>query len=153
MVVAGKPVLMPEFVFIAQKNGEADFENAKSLREYVTMFKNFKLKVADAEAQGLDTTAAFRTEFESYKNQLENNYMNEAKGGDEAKKDYTAYPEYRYLLQEYRDGILLFELSNRRVWSQPVKKQEALEKKWIEELNETYTSEVNWPLIGTLLPE
>ncbi|MFT4521081.1 MAG: peptidyl-prolyl cis-trans isomerase SurA [Bacteroidia bacterium] len=27
------------------------------------------------------------------------------------------YPDFRYLMQEYRDGILLFDLSNKMVWS------------------------------------
>ena len=41
---------------------------------------------------------------------------------EQALKDYDAYeavknnPEYRNLLNEYRDGMMLFEISNRRVW-------------------------------------
>ena len=33
----------------------------------------------------------------------------------------TKYPQYKALLQEYRDGILLFDLTNTKVWSKAVK--------------------------------
>ena len=33
----------------------------------------------------------------------------------------TKYPEYKNLLKEYRDGILLFDLTDREVWSKAIK--------------------------------
>ena len=38
------------------------------------------------------------------------------------------YPEYRNLMREYRDGILLFEVSNNEVWNKASSDDKALEK-------------------------
>ncbi len=38
------------------------------------------------------------------------------------------YPEYKYILQEYHDGILLFDLMDQMVWSKAVKDTLGLEK-------------------------
>ncbi len=38
------------------------------------------------------------------------------------------YPEYRNLMREYRDGILLFEVSNNEVWNKASSDEKALEK-------------------------
>lgn len=38
------------------------------------------------------------------------------------------YPEFRNLVNEYRDGMMLFEVSNREVWGRPANDPEGLEQ-------------------------
>ena len=57
------------------------------------------------------------------------------------------YPEYHLTMQSYYDGTLLFEISNKRVWSQPQEEQEQLEAEWIKELHEKYPVTINWKVI------
>ncbi|MBR5673541.1 MAG: peptidylprolyl isomerase [Muribaculaceae bacterium] len=55
-----------------------------------------------------------------------------------ALKDYDAHelvksnPEYRNLLNEYRDGMMLFEISNRRVWKAAAKDTLGLDRYYAE---------------------
>lgn len=74
LTIDGKPVMASEFLYIYAKNSE-NTADKKGMDEYMEMFVNFKLKVAEAEAAGLDTTAAFRKEFNSYRAQATPNYM------------------------------------------------------------------------------
>ena len=75
MTVAGKQVPLSEFIFIAEKNGEVDLSNTKSVKNYVELFKNFKLKVAEAESLGIDQTSSFKSELDGYRAQLIDSYM------------------------------------------------------------------------------
>jgi peptidyl-prolyl cis-trans isomerase SurA len=49
----------------------------ESIQEYLDLYTNFRLKVLDAESQGLDTVTAFKTELEGYKQQLAQPYLTE----------------------------------------------------------------------------
>jgi peptidyl-prolyl cis-trans isomerase SurA len=60
------------------------------------------------------------------------------------------YPEYNRLIGEYYDGILLFEVSNRRVWAHPIEEQPELEVEWMKELNEKYPVTIHWKVIKKL---
>jgi peptidyl-prolyl cis-trans isomerase SurA len=44
----------------------------------------------------------------------------------------TKYPDFRYIMQEYKDGILLFELTDRQVWSKAVEDTAGLEAYYAE---------------------
>ena len=75
MTIAGKPIMVSEFMYIYQKNNQETSIEKKSMEEYLDLFVNFKLKVAEAEAQGVDTTAAFRKELAGYRAQATPKYM------------------------------------------------------------------------------
>ena len=80
MTVAGKQVPLSEFIFIAEKNGEVDLSSTKSVKSYVELFKNFKLKVAEAESLGIDQTSSFKSELDGYRAQLIDSYMSDKEG-------------------------------------------------------------------------
>lgn len=97
MTVAGKQIPLDEFVFIAQKNSEVDLSDRKSVDAYVELFKNFKLKVAEAESLGMDKTKSFRDELENYRTQLTSSYLSDKEGEEAAVR--TVYDRYGEVLE------------------------------------------------------
>lgn len=77
MRVNNKDIHKSEFEYIYNKNSQQQIDQ-KSLDEYVTLFKNYKLKVAEAEALGIDTTAAFKKELAGYRDELAKPYLIDA---------------------------------------------------------------------------
>lgn len=74
MTVAGREVKLSEFEYLYNKNN-AQQSQPLSFDEYLGLFVNYKLKVADARAHGIDTTAAFVSEFRKYSNELAQPYL------------------------------------------------------------------------------
>ncbi|MFN0034218.1 MAG: peptidylprolyl isomerase [Saprospiraceae bacterium] len=74
--VKGAPVTASEFKYIYSKTNQdkADFSE-KSLREYLELYINFKLKVQKARDMQLDTIAALKSELDGYKKQLAKSYL------------------------------------------------------------------------------
>lgn len=75
MKINGVDVKKSEFEYIYNKNNTAETADQKNLDEYVELFTNFKLKVVEAEAQGLDTLSSFKKELNGYRRQLSQPYM------------------------------------------------------------------------------
>ncbi len=77
MTVNGVDVPRSEFEYLYHKNQQQQVD-PQSLDEYAEMFKIYKLKVADALAQRLDTAASFRREMNQYKSELAAPYMTDS---------------------------------------------------------------------------
>lgn len=87
MQINGKPVYKSEFEYIYNKNNSNNSLDKKSLEEYVDLFVNFKLKVEEAKAQGIDTTKSFVSELDGYRNQLVKPYLTSKKAEEKVLLD------------------------------------------------------------------
>ncbi|ELR70995.1 Survival protein SurA precursor (Peptidyl-prolyl cis-trans isomerase SurA) [Fulvivirga imtechensis AK7] len=77
--VAGEPVPTDEFIYVYKKNNvnnDSAFTR-QDINEYLDLYINFKLKVAEAKKRGMDTTEAFYREFSTYREQLKKPYLTE----------------------------------------------------------------------------
>lgn len=75
MTIAGKDVRRSEFEYFYNKNNSDDVAEQKTFDEYVELFINYKLKVAEAYAQGVDTTEAYLSELAGYRSQIAEPYL------------------------------------------------------------------------------
>lgn len=69
MRIAGQDVPRSEFEYLYHKNANQQME-PQTIEQYAEMFKLYKMKVADAKAEGIDTTKAFQDEFKGYQVEL-----------------------------------------------------------------------------------
>ncbi|MEP2773859.1 MAG: peptidylprolyl isomerase [Fulvivirga sp.] len=93
--VNDEPVSTEEFIYVYKKNNSnSDSAFTKEdIDEYLELYKKFKLKIAEAKAQGVDTTKAFIKEFNTYKEQLKKPYLTENKVTEELIQE--AYKRYQ----------------------------------------------------------
>lgn len=69
MTVNGEPVLKSEFEYSYNKNNAEGVIDKKTIREYVDLFVNYKLKVAAALDAKYDTLQSYKDEFVMYRDQ------------------------------------------------------------------------------------
>lgn len=88
-------VFRSEFERIYSKNNNTkDKPDEKSIREYLDLYVNFKLKVKEAIRLGLDTTAGFKSELGGYRKQLAQPYLIDPKVSELLIKE--AYDRMKY---------------------------------------------------------
>lgn len=114
--INGKSISSKEFMWVYKKNhAGATNANYEDLASYLDLYINFKLKVLDAKSMGLDNDTAYRAEISGYEHALKTQ-----------KKSSPKNAEYNYILNEYREGVLMFNISERKIWSQALDNEKNL---------------------------
>lgn len=161
--INGKALSSKEFIWTYKKshngNISSDYENLKA---YLNLYINFKLKVLDAREMGLDKNPTYLDEIKTYEDALVTH-----------KKATTSDKDFNYLINEYREGVLMFNVSEEKIWNKaqedeqaisdfytnnkqnytkPLAEikghvvadyQQALEEKWLKSLKDKYQVKVN----------
>ncbi|MCH5225685.1 MAG: peptidylprolyl isomerase [Muribaculaceae bacterium] len=76
MTVDGEEVPSYEFVYLFNKNNQQQIQ-PQTLDEYLQLFEIYRLKVAEAKKQGVDTTSAFIKEMNQYRRELLEPYISD----------------------------------------------------------------------------
>jgi peptidyl-prolyl cis-trans isomerase SurA len=93
--INGHAVTKSEFSEVYYKNNLAmEVADPRSVEEYLELYINFKLKVLEAQALGLDTNPAFTQELASYREQLARPYFYDQEVSDQLLEE--AYQRMQY---------------------------------------------------------
>lgn len=125
MTINGKPVSAEEFLYIYEKNNQAGALDPKTMDEYLDMFINFKLKVVEAESQGIDTTEAFKKELKGYRAQATPKYLQ-----DNQAMDSLVEMSWRHMAKDRRAAHIAIQC--------PATADSAQEAEALTKINEAY---------------
>ncbi|GAB3836397.1 peptidylprolyl isomerase [Hymenobacter jeollabukensis] len=108
MTLGTHEVPASEFAYVYRKNNSSapDAGSKASVQEYLNLYTNFKLKVIEAEAKGLDTTQAFKRELEGYKQQLAQPYLTEKSVTDQLVRE-----AYEHMQKEVNASHILIRVT------------------------------------------
>jgi hypothetical protein len=105
-IVNGKPLSSREFMWFYKKNHAGNAGASYSdLEAYLNHYIDFKLKVMDAKELGLDKDTAYLAEVKDYELSL-----------NTQKRVSKSKPEYTFMVNEYRDAVLMFNLTEQKIW-------------------------------------
>ena len=125
MTINGQPVSAEEFLYIYEKNNQAGAIDPKTMDEYLDMFINFKLKVVEAEAQGIDTTEAFKKELKGYRAQATPKYLQ-----DDAALDSLIEMSWRHMAKDRRAAHIAIQC--------PMNADSAAQAEALAKINDAY---------------
>jgi len=105
MTIGDEKVTLKEFERIYRKNNQPSSLHQQTPEEYLELFINFKLKVKEAEALGMDTASRFLNELEGYRKQLAKPYL-----VDEEEKEKMMKEAYEWSKYDVKASHILIRL-------------------------------------------
>lgn len=104
-----------------------DLEQAASLQNGLFQFSSEQYTQQDFAEYLADTqTRQPEMQISHFINMVFDRYVNQEILAYEDAKLEDKYPDFRQIMQEYHDGILLFEITDQKVWSKATSDQDAL---------------------------
>ena len=80
MTIGDKAVTVKEFTEVYEKNNQNNtVVEKKSVDEYLDLYTGYRMKVMEAQAMQLDTSAKFKRELDGYRKQLTKPYFSNDK--------------------------------------------------------------------------
>ncbi len=107
ITIGGENVTRSEFLAVYHKNNiKEEPATEQNIKEYLELFINYKLKVKEAEALGLDTSTAFKNELAGYRRQLAQPYLS-----NREVTDYLMQEAWERMQYDLRASHILIRVS------------------------------------------
>jgi peptidyl-prolyl cis-trans isomerase SurA len=106
LLISDETVPRSEFERVFKKNNRDSVYTEASVRDYLELYINYKLKVKEAEALKLDTSEAFKTELSGYRKQLAQPYLTDKEVSEQLIRE-----AYDRLSKDVRVSHVLLKLS------------------------------------------
>ncbi|RYF99023.1 MAG: hypothetical protein EOO02_17750 [Chitinophagaceae bacterium] len=145
-MMGDQAITTAEFVWVFKKNNLKRAKPDQSqISDYLQRYIDFRLKVLDALSLGLDKDTAYVREVEAFEKILRTRLRSKSK------------QEVEFVLNEYRSGVLMFNVSERKIWAPgygdqatTVEQTEQRERDWVAELRKRFPVRVNEVELGRL---
>ncbi|MDD4847435.1 MAG: peptidylprolyl isomerase [Bacteroidales bacterium] len=102
MTIGKHPITVSEYMAVYAKNNVGNIIDKKTPEDYLNLYVDFKLKVFEAEEQGLDTSASFKSELEGYRKQLSAPYFDNKEAEQQLLEE-----AYRHMQEDLRVSHIL----------------------------------------------
>jgi hypothetical protein len=117
-VVNSNPISQKEFVWVYKKHRPGNAQpTLTELISFLNIYIDFKLKVEDAKAAGLDKDSIYLAETKNYESALMSSIPPEAQQAD-----------YSLVINEYKEAVLLFNISQVKIWDKVGEDEDAIQK-------------------------
>ena len=105
LTVDGQDITLSEFEAVYKKNNRDEVVDQADLKEYLDLYINFRLKVREAEALGMDTVKKFIQELKGYQKQLAKPYLTDKEVTEKLVKE-----AYERSLKDMRASHILLKI-------------------------------------------
>lgn len=123
------------------------FEKAKEMNKPMASIDTVTFAQNEIAAYLFQTPLSAKTYSKDFMDETLDYFVREITLTMEKRNLIVRHPDIPLVLNEYRDGILLFAISNEKVWNKPAGEQKTAEEAWLKELRAKYPVEVNWKAI------
>ena len=111
VTINNEKITTDEFLRVYNKNNnQLNSIDPKTIEEYLELYVNFKLKVAEAESLGFDTVPSFVKELAGYRKQLANPYLI-----DSAENKSLVLQAYERIKTEVRASHILIKVDQKKI--------------------------------------